>query len=251
MFEHGIHRAGYLSVPARPDLAYDFLAVVWTSIQHYGVQINGLRYNGPVLIAYRNQASPYTGVHAGKWPVAVDPGDVRSVYFQDPADHAWHPLVWEHAADLNRPFSTEALSYARQLAATTQRYPDLTATLVELLDRWGAGLTESAAERRMAVRLSQQRLRLVGHDDPAAASAGAEEVSALPSVRRLTAISAVAAGPGSAASADGGPAATTARPRGEDDLGGDDDEDSECDADPDASAGSGQHDFYADVMDSG
>ena len=46
MFAHGINRAGYLSIPARPDLAYDFLATVWTGIHHYGVEINGLRYNG-------------------------------------------------------------------------------------------------------------------------------------------------------------------------------------------------------------
>jgi transposase InsO family protein len=240
MFTHGVNRAGYLSIPARPDLAYDFLDTEWTTIQHYGVQINGLRYDGPGLNGYRNRTSPHTGVHAGKWPIAVDPGDVRAVYFQHPDDteHGWRRLDWEHAPALRQPFSSEALTYARRLAARTQRFPDVTATLLELLQRWGAGLTDSAAERRMAVRLSQQqRLRLLDTDPATAATeAAGEQVSALPSVRRLTAIGSAAAPPPQ----DMPPAAT--QPPGEEDLGGDDDEDDELDD---------GHDFYADIMDIG
>lgn len=245
MFAHGVHRGGFLSIPARPDLAYDFLATVWTSIQHYGVQINGLRYDGPALNAYRNTTSSYTGVHAGKWPVAVDPGDVRAVYFQDPTDNLWHTLVWEHAALLNQPFSSEALSYARRLAARTQRFPDVTATLIELLGRWGAGLTEGAAERRMAVRLSQQRLRLLDAPHNAEIPArqdGTEdvaEVSQLPSVRRLT-TAGVPAPPQQ--SAPSPPGADSNGPVAGEVNGGEDDEEDELD---------GDDDFYADVMDSG
>ena len=46
MFAHGIARAGYLQVPARADLVFDFLKVEWRTIQHYGVEIGGLRYDG-------------------------------------------------------------------------------------------------------------------------------------------------------------------------------------------------------------
>lgn len=238
MFAHGVTRAGYLSIPARPDLAYDFLAIEWTSIQHYGVQINGLRYDGPGLGGYRNRTSPHTGIHAGKWPIAVDPGDVRAVYFQHD-DHSWHRLDWEHAPALDQPFSTEALTYARHLAARTQRFPDAGATLLELLERWGAGLTDSAAERRMAIRLSQQRLRLLEPDAtmPATETATAEQVSALPSVQRLTAIGAAAT-----ALPDPDPSAAATSTPGDEDLGGDDDEDAELDND---------EDFYADIMDIG
>jgi transposase InsO family protein len=240
MFAHGVTRAGYLSVPARPDLAYDFLDTQWTSIQHYGVQINGLRYDGKGLNGLRNSTSPYTGVHAGRWPIAVDPGDVRAVYFQRPDDHQWHRLDWEHAPALGQPFSSEAVTYARQLATRTQRFPDLAGTLLQLLERWGAGLTDSATERRMAIRLSQDRLRLL---DPATTTPGEpveieQEVSALPSVRRLTAI-------GSAATAAPGPGSQSgAEPPtpldGGEDLGGDDDEDADLD--------DGDN-FYADIMD--
>jgi transposase InsO family protein len=248
MFTHGINRAGYLSIPTRPDLAYDFLATVWTSIQHYGVEINGLRYDGRGLNGYRNRTSPYAGVHAGRWPIAVDPGDVRAVYFQHPDDHTWHTLDWEHAPALDKPFSSEALTYARRLAARTQRFPDTATTLAQLLHRWGAGLTDGAVERRMAVRLSQQRLRLLD-GTPAAAvpdATPAQQVSALPSVRRLNAIGATQEKPAEDADPPTVLSLMAAAPQQTAELGGDDDEDAELD---DAEFGS-EDDFYADVMDS-
>jgi hypothetical protein len=64
MFAHGIARAGYLQVPARADLALDFLATEWRTIQHYGVEIGGLRYDGLALSPCRNRTSPYAGRHA-------------------------------------------------------------------------------------------------------------------------------------------------------------------------------------------
>jgi Mu transposase, C-terminal len=154
MFEHGVNRAGHLTIPARPDLAHDFLEVEWRTIHHYGVEIDTLRYNGPALTRYRNTTSPYGGTHEGKWPFSIDPDDISHIYFQDPADDRWHALAWEHAPALGKPFSQEAVAYARALAARTHRFPDTKRALIELLDRWGAGLIANPTERRMAVRLS-------------------------------------------------------------------------------------------------
>jgi hypothetical protein len=265
MFEHGVHRAGQLTIPDRPDLAYEFLPVRWTTIQHYGVEINTLRYDGPVLLKYRNRRSPFTGVLAGRWPFAVDPDDVTRVYFQDPADRAWHTLLWEHAADLGRPLSAEALSYARWLAGRTQRFPDTRRAATELLERWGVGLTEGAAERRMALRLSHHRALVVGGDRNTGPPAGSSDtadpaaVAALPTLARVIAISdPVAAATGAD---DGGVEAWPDRDAlpGLDvgdtgDLDGDDDEDDECDAAPAARVAQvvelSDDEFYADAMDS-
>jgi transposase InsO family protein len=161
MFAHGAARAGFLQVPARADLVFDFLKAEWRTIQHYGVEIGGLRYDGPALNGHRNETSPYGGEHAGRWPLRVDTGDVSRVWFQDPDDGSWHALKWEHADALGAPFSSEALDYARQLAAATHRFPDTRRALAELLEQWGAGLAGDRAGRRMALRLSEQRLRLV------------------------------------------------------------------------------------------
>ena len=46
MFEHGIARAGYIEAPRDPDLAYEFLKTEWRTIQHYGIEFGGRRYNG-------------------------------------------------------------------------------------------------------------------------------------------------------------------------------------------------------------
>jgi transposase InsO family protein len=156
-YEAGIARAGLLRVPARPDLAYDFLPVEWRTIQHYGVELNGLRYDGEGLNGHRDTKSPYTGVHAGDWPIRYDPDDVSRVFFQDPVDHTWHELRWVHADDVPSPFSREVLAYSRRLARKPHRFSDDRLALKELLERWDAGMASGLAERRMALRLSKQR----------------------------------------------------------------------------------------------
>jgi transposase InsO family protein len=234
MLQHGITRAGPLMIPHRPEMALEFLEVEYVTIQHYGVQVDTLRYNGEALNDFRNQRSTIRGPHAGRWPVAVDSGDFSRVWFQDPRDSSWHELAWEHAAALGRPFSREAAAYARKLAAATRRFPDTKQALADLLDRWDAGLTANRVERRMAIRLSQERLRLAG--EAAAEMTEAKQVAALPAVAQVTARQ-QAGTDGIASEADGG----------------DDDEDAECDAAFPGEEGVGPADedeFYADAWES-
>ncbi len=169
MYEIGIARAGLLRIPASPELAYDFLPAEWRTIQHYGVEVGGLRYNGAALDGYRNAESPYGGLHPGKWPVRVNPDDVRYIYFRDPDGGSWHRLEWEHAPGLGTPFSAEAARYARQLAACQDRWPDPQAALAGLLARWDQGMVTSRRERRMAVRLAAEHAAVAVPD---AAEAG-------------------------------------------------------------------------------
>jgi hypothetical protein len=56
------------------------------------------------------------------------------------------------------------------------RFPDTRRALAELLEQWGAGLAGDRAGWRMALRLSERRLRLV--PDPAPAAAVPEPVTA-------------------------------------------------------------------------
>ena len=240
MYEHGLQRAGQLQVLGRPDLAYDFLEVRWTTIQHYGVEVGTLRYNGPALTRHRNRTSPYGGVRAGAWPIHLDPADITRVYFQDPEDLCWHALVWEHAAAMDGPLSREALRYARKLAVRTQRFPDTKRALVDLLNRWGEGLAQGRTERRIAVRLSQERLQLLPADPPTATEAEpVDAVAQLPSVRRLAGLSSGV-----------GPTASPGKAREDRELetvlAGDDDEDEECAADLVPSAVTDEE-FYSDA----
>jgi len=233
MFEHGVERAGFLQVPLRPDLVYDFLRVEWRTIQHYGVEIDRLRYNGPALTPYRNRTSPYTGAQAGKWPLRVD-DDIAHVYFQDPTDGSWHALVWEHADCLDGPFSREALTYARGLAAQTERFPDDLRAIAGLLKRWNAGLTRNPTERRMAVRASQYRSVLMEAADSPPPSPQ-EYVRQLPTMQTL-------ASAGTLTTVGAGQPTTA----------GDDDDERDLAAEPDTNLPSGEElsdeEFYAQAM---
>jgi putative transposase len=175
MFAIGVGKAGVLRIPATPELALDFLPVVGRTIQHYGVEVNGLRYNGPVLDGYRNAISPYGGALAGRWPIRVNPDDVRYAWFCDPADDRWHRLDWEHQPLLDTPFSTEAAAHARRLAASTGEL-DAAKALAGLLERWEAGLVADRRERRMAVRLASEYAALPATPPAAAPPAAAELV---------------------------------------------------------------------------
>jgi transposase InsO family protein len=210
-FEIGVARAGRMLVPARPDLVYDFLPVGWRTIQHYGVELHGLRYDGPGLNGYRNRQSEVTGRHAGKWPIRFDPDDISRVFFQDPQTSEWHSLPWEHHGEISVPFSAEALTYARRLARQTERFPDDRRALAELLERWDAGLTRNPTERRIALRLAQQRDKRVQAD-------GEQEAT----VTDLSSVRAVAKRTGIA------PVDEPKQPAGE--LLGDDDDPAELDA---------------------
>ncbi|MGW4517705.1 helix-turn-helix domain-containing protein [Streptomyces sp. NPDC004393] len=159
MFEHGMARAGYIEVPRDRDLAFEFLATKWRTIQHYGVEIDRRRYNGPGLLA-PGIRSPYAGPVKNGWPFQVDPDDVSRIYFRDPDSRAWHTLMWEHAPSADMPLSEDALFFARKLAAAKYRYPDDRLAVADLLERWNLGLGTTLAERRMALRVSREQAAL-------------------------------------------------------------------------------------------
>lgn len=182
MFEHGMARAGYIEAPRDPDLAYEFLKTEWRTIQHYGVEYGGRRYDGPALDPYRNLTSLYTGTAKGRWPIQVDPDDVTRVYFREPETREWHTLCWEHAPSLDMPLSEDALRFARKLAAATYTYPDDKLAVADLLERWNVGLGDTRAERRMALRQSRERSTLIEPDEAAEAT-----VTQLPSVAKVLA----------------------------------------------------------------
>lgn len=181
MFEIGVARAGVLRVPADPDAVFDFLDTRWRTIQHYGVEVDGLRYNGPVLRRYVGARSPYGGVHAGKWPIRVNARDVRHAWLQDPDDGSWHRLEWEHAAGLDAPFSREAADYARRLAVRTDTDVDPAAALAGLLGRWEAGMVTARRERTIALQAAATRPAL-----PVPPTDGPGVVADLAGVRWLT-----------------------------------------------------------------
>ncbi|MEV0287938.1 helix-turn-helix domain-containing protein [Kribbella sp. NPDC050820] len=163
-YAHGVARAGRIEVPRDARLALQLLPLRWRTIQHYGVEIDGLRYSGPIVGKYADRTSGhkprgnfYGSRKGGKWPFAVDPDDLSRIYFHDPDDGRWHTLVWEHAADLALPLSADALAYAKAVATSRDGVPDVTAALHDLLSAWNVGLVGNRTERRIALRLAAER----------------------------------------------------------------------------------------------
>ncbi|BDZ42462.1 integrase/transposase [Paraoerskovia sediminicola] len=176
----GLARAGGMVLPAHAGLAYEFLDVQWRTIQHYGVDIGGLRYDGKALNAYRGRRSEFTGKYPGKWPFYVDAHDVRHVHFKDPADGAWHSLRWEHAPALGAPMSQDSVDYVKRLALREDRHVEPQSALDDLLRRWARDAVTDRRERNLAIRLSAQRDAPLPEEPTAA-----EKVAALPSVVNL------------------------------------------------------------------
>ena len=182
MYEHGLARSGYVEVPSDPDLAYEFLQVVPRTIQHYGVEVGKRRYSGASLTKLSQLHSPYSGRFRNKWPVYVDPDDIRYVYIRDPEDRSWHTLEWEHAKALAAPLSDEALRHMRRQAARIYEFVDDLLVLDELLARWQVTAKSSATERRLALRLARQDAQLSGKTQ----LSDAEQVAQLPSVAAVS-----------------------------------------------------------------
>ena len=161
MFEHGVTRAGYLEAPRDPYLAYHFLAVEWRTIQHYGFEIDGRYYRGPGLQGYvAGEKSPFHE-RGGRWPVHVDPDDIRQVYFFDLKNtNQWHPLAWTEAAMCDGPMNEDGLHFARDLVRAKHHYFDDKLALAELLERRLLSQGHTMAERRAALRLSREQSTL-------------------------------------------------------------------------------------------
>jgi hypothetical protein len=113
-YEEAVGRSGFLHVPRDPDLHLKLLPIKWRTVQRGGVEVGGLYYDSPALRPYRGRPSPLGGA-GGKWPIRVDPRDMRAVHFQDPGTGEWHRLEWRHGRAVERPFGASTLGYVKHL----------------------------------------------------------------------------------------------------------------------------------------
>lgn len=187
MYHHGMARGGYIETPSDPHLAMEFLKVVPRTIQHYGVDYKNRIYKGDIAVKLNGQLSPYHGKFKNKWPVYVDPYDIRCVYMRDPDDHSWHALVWEHAGMLDQPLVEEALEFARRLAARRHRFIDDELAVDELMTRWEIGSKSSAAERRLAINMARRDRELLSADAPKTNAERASDLASRAALRRAAA----------------------------------------------------------------
>ncbi len=154
MYEEGIARAGFVYVIPDQRLFYDLLPTKWVTIQHYGVELRNLRYDGDILNDFRGEKSPYLGEHAGKWPIRYDPRDRSTTFFYDSALDKWHELKWTGHSGVLRPFNEKTVSYAKahvlKYGGNPSNHAEIEKALNELLNRIDDRQMEGNRERRLA-----------------------------------------------------------------------------------------------------
>lgn len=84
-----------LEIPS-PELYYKLLPehAVRKVDAERGVKVRGLWYDGPALKPYKGERSNRGGQRQTQWIIHREPRDRRTVFFQDPHSHQWHPLRW-------------------------------------------------------------------------------------------------------------------------------------------------------------
>jgi hypothetical protein len=95
LFAAAMAQGGFAMEIPSPELYYQLLPAHHVAVHgRRGVKIRGLWYDGPALDDYRHGPSIRGGRHRGKWVIRRDPRDARTVFFQDPQTHEFHPLRW-------------------------------------------------------------------------------------------------------------------------------------------------------------
>lgn len=154
MYEEGIARAGFVYLVPDERMYYELLPTEWRTVQHYGVEVRGLRYDGDILDDFRNQSSPYSGRQPGKWPLRYDPRDYSRIFFYDHSLDQWHTLYWNGYTQTPRPFDEATLSYAKSLVlmrgGNVRNNEEMTAGLYELLNRIDDDVIAGRRGRRRA-----------------------------------------------------------------------------------------------------
>lgn len=155
-YSQGLAVIGELRIPRNRNYILELLPVAKRQFNHYGVELNGIRYRGEIVAKYRNRTRGIDGDVL--WPFSYDPDDVRRIYFRDPEDGSWHVLHWQLKGAQSVPFSSEALEHAKRLALELAdgKRPDVDAAAVKLLADWGAGRDLTPTERRVSARLAAQ-----------------------------------------------------------------------------------------------
>ncbi|WP_234821111.1 leucine zipper domain-containing protein [Mycobacteroides abscessus] len=140
MWDVLVELTGRIDVPQRPDLIYQFLPVRWLTIDHNGVNHQGLIFNSDDLDPYRAVPKGYFRPGDRAAPFHVDPNDLSRIWFRDPETTLVKPIPWSGADRLVAPLTQSLLSFVYQ----------------RIRDRGGNSvLTRNSATRQILAELTQ------------------------------------------------------------------------------------------------
>ncbi|GLI03011.1 hypothetical protein [Phytohabitans aurantiacus] len=190
LFAAAMVQGGFAMEIPSPQLYYQLLPAHHVAIHgRRGVKIRGLWYDGDALDDYRHGPSARGGRHQGRWVIRRDPRDARTVFFQDPNTHDWHPLRWTGLPpDGEVPAFSDArvrdlLAAARQAGLRPRSDAELLPLLLDLIgahipvDAWPTQMaktdrTAHAREATQARAAAIDRPTSAGTDRPGSATSG-------------------------------------------------------------------------------
>jgi hypothetical protein len=175
-----------LEIPS-PELYYQLLPAHYVMIHgQRGVKVRGLWYDGSALDDYRHTLSGRGGRHRDRWVVRHEPRDARTVFFQDPKTHDWHPLRWTGLPPEGEvPAFSDArvrdvLAAARQAGLRPRSDAELLPVLLDLIgahipvEAWPTrmGKTDRTAHARETLQAQAAATDRPDHPRPAPATPG-------------------------------------------------------------------------------
>lgn len=159
--------AALSTVAPAPPMTFDrsdyvsLLPYAWRSIQHYGINFEGLVYDSPALAAYRNVSSGLTRAGAkGRWEVRYDPYRVNVIYVRDHHRGTWIEAPWTLADRTSAPFSLDVLKGATRALAQRRNQIAPTTVLAEI-NRIQFNLADRTAREAKAARRNAAAAPLV------------------------------------------------------------------------------------------
>jgi transposase InsO family protein len=148
MLSWGIEVAGYLPMPAHADLLVQLLPIKRAIVQHYGVDMNTLVYNGPVLDEFRHQNDGSDRNGKKGWEFRYNPDDLRWIWFVHPRTNEVHKLQSTTLQLFDVPFSERALRIAKNEVKVNHQAVDVRRKLHDLLTNWSPGPGSSRREQQ-------------------------------------------------------------------------------------------------------
>lgn len=123
-FDLGVVTSGYIPVPTSPQLGITLLEPSFRTVRDGGIEVEYLRFDSPILNAYRGRRSPFT-IANGAWPIRIDRRDLSSIWFwagdlHDPLKGEWIRVPCTAGLG-DIPFSDIALGYVKGLLAESGR----------------------------------------------------------------------------------------------------------------------------------
>ena len=142
--------APQVNVAMERDDYISLLPIAYRTIQHYGINFDGLLYESPELARYQGVSSGLPAPAAGKWEIRYDPHRMNSIWVRDHKRGRWIEATWVMGRQVLAPFSRDVLKAAQKAIerrSSTTPGAEVVAQINRILTAPAASAERSASKR--------------------------------------------------------------------------------------------------------